>query len=100
MRARLRRHEAHVAGTTIVWRWSGTKAPSGGATGGGVSRFFALPAYQAGAEVPTRSITNQPGRGVPDVAGDADPQTGYKVRVDGQEWSSAAPARSRRCGRR
>ena len=25
------------------------------------------------------------GRGVPDVAGDADPVTGYKVRVDGQD---------------
>src|SRR6185312_16445730 len=25
------------------------------------------------------------GRGVPDVAGDADPRTGYRVRVDGTE---------------
>ena len=25
------------------------------------------------------------GRGVPDVAGNADPQTGYRVRVDGQD---------------
>jgi kumamolisin len=24
-------------------------------------------------------------RGVPDVAGDADPQTGYQVRIDGQD---------------
>jgi kumamolisin len=59
--------------------------PTGGATGGGVSRFFAMPSYQAGAGVPNQVNTNQPGRGVPDVAGDADPQTGYKVRVDGRE---------------
>jgi kumamolisin len=59
--------------------------PTGGATGGGVSRFFALPSYQAGAGVPNQVNTNQPGRGVPDVAGDADPQTGYQVRVDGQD---------------
>ena len=35
--------------------------------------------------MPTQHDTKKPGRGVPDVAGDADPQTGYKVRVDGQE---------------
>ena len=29
--------------------------------------------------------TDQPGRGVPDVAGDADPQTGYTIRVDGRD---------------
>lgn len=71
-------------GTTIVSEVTWHEA-TGGATGGGVSRFFALPAYQAGAGVPNQVNTNQPGRGVPDVAGDADPQTGYKVRVDGQE---------------
>jgi kumamolisin len=58
---------------------------SGGATGGGVSRFFAKPDYQANAGVPNQVDTNQPGRGVPDVAGDADPQTGYQIRVDGED---------------
>jgi kumamolisin len=71
-------------GETIVAEVTWHEA-TGGATGGGVSRFFALPSYQAGAGVPKQVNTNQPGRGVPDVAGDADPQTGYKVRVDGQE---------------
>jgi kumamolisin len=70
-------------GTTIasevVWN-----EPTGGATGGGVSRFFALPSYQAGAGVPPQHDTKKPGRGVPDVSGDADPATGYRVRVDGQ----------------
>ena len=54
---------------------------SGGATGGGYSAQFALPSWQtgvAGVKPPSGG-----GRGVPDVAGDADPETGYKVLVDG-----------------
>ena len=54
-------------------------------SGGGVSRIFNLPSYQENAGVP--SAVNPAGpvrRGVPDVAGDADPATGYKVLVDGQ----------------
>jgi len=54
------------------------------ATGGGVSGFFPLPDYQAGAHVPPVAGTTHVGRGVPDVAADADPATGYQVRVDGQ----------------
>ena len=53
-----------------------------GATGGGVSQVFPLPTWQQGANVPN-SPKGQPGRGVPDVAGDADPTTGYNVFVDG-----------------
>jgi kumamolisin len=56
-----------------------------GATGGGISRFFAVPAYQASSHLPPQVNTKKAGRGVPDVAGDADPLTGYRVRVDGQE---------------
>jgi len=55
-----------------------------GATGGGVSQFFALPSYQQGANVP-KAPNGFAGRGVPDVAGDADPETGYNVLVDGQQ---------------
>jgi kumamolisin len=63
-----------------VWHES-----SGGATGGGVSDVFALPAYQASAGVPVSANGGgHKGRGVPDVAGDADPQSGYQVRVDGK----------------
>src|SRR5215467_133611 len=58
--------------------------PGGGATGGGVSDTFGLPSWQASAGVPGRAGTGRPGRGVPDVAGNADPETGYQVRVDGQ----------------
>jgi kumamolisin len=55
-----------------------------GATGGGVSEVFALPSYQQGANVP-KAPNGFVGRGVPDVAGDADPETGYNVFVDGQQ---------------
>ena len=55
-----------------------------GATGGGVSEFFAIPTFQANADVP-KAPNGFAGRGVPDVAGDADPETGYNVVVDGQQ---------------
>jgi kumamolisin len=56
-----------------------------GATGGGVSVEFALPSYQAQAGVPDNVDTGGPGRGVPDVAANADPETGYTIRVDGAD---------------
>ncbi len=34
--------------------------------------------------MPVRAGSTKTGRGVPDVAGDADPRTGYQVYVDGQ----------------
>ncbi len=57
--------------------------PSGGATGGGISNYFALPSYQQQAAVPS-SPTGLKGRGLPDVAGDADPNTGYQIYLDGK----------------
>jgi kumamolisin len=68
--------------TETVWN-----DPGDGATGGGVSRQFALPSYQSAAHVPDNVDSGSPGRGVPDVAGDADPQTGYRIRVDGTDES-------------
>ena len=65
----------------VVWN----DGANGGAGGGGVSNVFPLPVWQQGLKV-----TGSNGvasalqlRGVPDVSGDADPQTGYDVRVDG-----------------
>jgi kumamolisin len=55
-----------------------------GATGGGVSTIFPLPVYQANSRVPVQVNTGFAGRGVPDVAGNADPDTGYNIIVDGQ----------------
>ncbi|TWE12729.1 kumamolisin [Rudaeicoccus suwonensis] len=71
-------------GTTVVSETVWNDGTSGGATGGGVSDVFPLPSWQADVGVPERSGTTTSGRGVPDVAGDADPQTGYQVYVDGQ----------------
>ena len=64
----------------LVWN----EGDQGGAGGGGVSNFFARPTYQAHASVP-KSPKGKSGRGVPDVAGDADPATGYQVRVQGKQ---------------
>jgi len=65
--------------------WDG--GSEGGASGGGVSAFFALPTWQAGLKTTgasgvTAALTK---RGVPDVSGDADPETGYSVRIDGTD---------------
>jgi kumamolisin len=55
------------------------------ATGGGVSDFFDLPTWQTNVGVPASvNSDHRVGRGVPDVAGNADPQTGYQVYVDSQ----------------
>jgi kumamolisin len=64
--------------------WNG-QSSGGGATGGGISDQFALPSYQDAAHVPPSvNPGSRVGRGVPDVAADADPNTGYSIRVDGQ----------------
>ena len=65
----------------VVWN---ELASNEGASGGGVSDVFPLPSYQAGAGVPASVSGGKTGRGVPDVAGNADPVTGYLVVVDGQ----------------
>jgi kumamolisin len=62
-----------------VWNDGG----DGGATSGGVSSYFALPSYQAQANVPLGIGSSFRGRGVPDIAGVADPETGYLTLVDG-----------------
>jgi kumamolisin len=56
-------------------------------TGGGVSRFFALPSYQQNAGVPPATDPAGPVmRGVPDVAGDAAPASGYRIVCDGTNF--------------
>ncbi len=67
----------------VVWN----DGAHGGAGGGGVSDVFALPAWQQGLKVANGSgkAGALPRRGVPDVCADADPQTGYDVRVDGTD---------------
>jgi kumamolisin len=92
-------------GTTLVSRgditiaevaWN-TLLQYGQATGGGVSQRFPLPDWQDAAGVPPSVNPGQDrGRGCPDVAGNADPRTGYIVQVDGKTTlvcgtSSVAP---------
>ncbi len=65
----------------VVWNELASRQ---GATGGGYSAHFGVPAYQAGLPEFT-GPTAATGRGVPDVAGNADPLTGYRVRVNGED---------------
>jgi kumamolisin len=68
----------------VVWN----EGISGGATGGGISDVFDLPNWQVNANIPpSANPGGHIGRGLPDVAGDADPITGYQVLVDGKEFT-------------
>jgi kumamolisin len=85
-----------VISSEVVWNETAT---SGGAGGGGVSDVFDVPSWQADAGVPPRadgssgsddffgsddsSDSGGSGRGVPDVAGNADPMTGYQIYSGG-----------------
>jgi kumamolisin len=66
-----------------------------GASGGGVSAIFPQPSWQRGIRAP-RTASGSLGRGVPDVAANADPLTGYRIFGHGH-WhvgagtSAAAP---------
>jgi kumamolisin len=67
----------------VVWN----DGAGNGASGGGISTFFALPAWQAGltAHKLRGEAVPLPKRGVPDVSGNADPASGYDVRIDGTD---------------
>jgi kumamolisin len=74
----------HSAGGKITSEVVWNDGAQGGATGGGVSSFFPLPTWQTGLETATGTVqTPLAARGIPDVCGDADPETGYDVRIDG-----------------
>ncbi|MFD1467787.1 protease pro-enzyme activation domain-containing protein [Hymenobacter caeli] len=66
----------------VVWN----EGPNS-ATGGGISTHFPVPTYQNALKLPkaAKAKAAKPGRGLPDVAGNADPASGYEVRVDGQD---------------
>ncbi len=73
-------------GTTItgevVWN---ELASQEGATGGGISQLNPRPTYQSNLRVPSAAKSGGvAGRALPDVAGDADPTTGFTTLVDGQ----------------
>jgi kumamolisin len=74
------------SGTTITSESVWNENPNNSAGGGGISDFFAVPTYQTPTGIPpSANPGGRQGRGVPDVAGDADPATGYQVRVDGED---------------
>jgi kumamolisin len=82
----------NIVGNTFdeyVWNddWSyscyGTTTMGLGATGGGVSGYFPLPSYQNGVNVPVSNNDRHVGRGVPDVAANASPNSGYPIIVNG-----------------
>jgi TIR domain/Subtilase family len=79
--------------TEIVWN----NYPDGGVTGGGFSENFPAPEWQEGIFTPDFIKPGKPGgRGLPDVAANASPSTGYHVLVDGKATvvggtSAAAP---------
>jgi kumamolisin len=59
----------------------------GWATGGGISDIFPVPDYQKSILLPPSINANKKkGRGVPDIAANADSASGYNVLVDGQ-WT-------------
>jgi kumamolisin len=76
-------HVTGCGGTTLdasgETTWSGT--------GGGISDFFPLPSWQSNAHVPPSANSGgKGGRGVPDISGDADPNTGYIIILNGKKY--------------
>ena len=68
--------------------WNDTFGGNSGATGGGISARFGVPSYQNGFPIPKRIKTGTVGRGIPDIAGNASPNSGYPEFVGG---SSVGP---------
>ncbi len=79
-------------GGTILTNVSGSSFDQGTwqdnnnwATGGGISDVFTtVPTWQANAKLPGSVNDGHAGRGIPDVAGNADSASGYNLTVDGQ----------------
>jgi kumamolisin len=76
----------HATATSIASEVVWNDGSGGGASGGGVSSVFAAPSWQEGSKATKKgksvALTM---RGVPDVSGNADPDTGYQVRIDGND---------------
>jgi PKD repeat protein len=68
--------DGNTISNEIVWNNSSTTS----ATGGGFSSFFSKPDYQNNI-----NYNFQEKRGVPDISGNADPYTGYKIYLNKEE---------------
>lgn len=83
-------HVVAVGGTRLVLTPQGsiqeeigwTDIDNNGASGGGISQVFPVPGYQKALRLAVKPGLH-PGRGVPDVAANADPDTGYAVVFQG-----------------
>lgn len=83
-------HAVAVGGTHTVMSANGsikretgwTDVNNNGASGGGISQVFGVPSYQDSLQLPLKSGMS-PGRGVPDVSLNADPDTGYAIVFQG-----------------
>ena len=71
--------ELYFNGTQITSEIVWNEGDSG--TGGGISTVFPLPDYQKN----ITSLKSKEHRGIPDVSGDADPNTGYIIHIDGAD---------------
>jgi kumamolisin len=76
-----------VSGDTLTGETVWNDGINGGAGGGGISAFFPTPSWQAGLQASETSGESEAvsHRGVPDVSGNADPESGYDVRIDGTD---------------
>jgi kumamolisin len=72
-----------VSGSTVSSEVVWNDGNSG--TGGGISDLAAVPGFQSGVRLPANASTAKTGRGVPDVAGNAAPGSGYTIVVNGQQ---------------
>jgi kumamolisin len=83
-------HAVACGGTTLVGQGGHTVSEvvwndgDGWATGGGISQTFPAPSYQSHLSLPPALSHGHKGRGLPDVAGNADIKTGYICLVNGQ----------------
>lgn len=74
-----------------TWSDNLTRNEGGGTTGGGVSEVFPLPVWQDLANIPVNPANLAfRGRGVPDVAGNADSASGYTVIIDNRKFGPVA----------
>ena len=82
-------HAVSCGGTyktsTVETVWNDSPGQTNGeGTGGGYSTIFPAQSWQIGAPPPPANSPYGKGRMVPDVSGDADPNTGYNVVVHGE----------------
>ncbi|MCI4336756.1 MAG: S53 family peptidase [Thermoplasmata archaeon] len=88
-----------VAGSAFqegTWDDASGAGGASSTTGGGISDVFPVPTWQQGAKIPPSvNPSRRVGRGVPDISGNASPNSGYVLDVDGaqpQEGGTSAVA--------